>query len=207
MRLLLYLKIFLALLFLTGCGAAVTQLQMQEPETGKALLVGAVLVENNGLDDVYEAVTGNINVIIVGKHIENTKEIIQGYRLETDENGYYYLSNVPQGAYVLKGIEVNMGYSGRMLITSRWDGPRQIYVPESRLIDYVVRNWPEEVKSPVNDMGIRYIKVDPSQQIYTDNFHSLKDNSLALKNIRHTMPNPIVYFRGKYPEIKCLQEK
>jgi len=207
MKFLSYVYIFSTLLFLTSCSTAITQLQMQESEAGKSLLVGAVLVENNGLDDVYEAIKGNINVILVGKHIENGEEIIQGYRLETDDNGYYYLPNVPQGAYVLKGIEVNMGYSGRMLITSRWDGPRQIYIPESRLIDYVVRNWPEEIKNQVIDMGITYMKVDPSQQIYTDNFSSFKENSLALKNVTHTMPNPIVYFRQKYPEIKCLQDR
>jgi ABC-type bacteriocin/lantibiotic exporter with double-glycine peptidase domain len=70
----------------------------------------------------------------------------------------------------------------------------------------VVRNWPEEVNKPVLDMGITYIMVDLSQRIYSDHFTALADNSLALENIRHTMVNPTVYYRERYPGIQCLQK-
>jgi hypothetical protein len=191
---------------LTGCAATILQFEMQEPQAGNTLVVGAVLVENNGIDDVYEATKSKIIAIVVGKHMKNGEEVIEGYRLQTDENGYFYLPNVPQGAYVLKGIEVNVGYSGPMLISSRWDGPRQIFIPGGQMINYVVRNWPEKIKKPILDMGITYIMVDLSQRIYSDHFPALDNNVLALQNTRHTMVNPKDYFREKYPGIQCLQK-
>ena len=112
---------------------------MQEPEAGKCIVVGALLVENNGVDDFYDAMKSDITVILVGKSIINGEESIEGYRIKTDENGYFYLPNVPQGAYVLKGIELSLGYKGLTLITSRWDGARQIFTPAANMIDFVVR--------------------------------------------------------------------
>jgi hypothetical protein len=201
-----FIFILSLLAFLAGCAATTTQFKMQEPEAGNTLVVGAVLVENNGIDDVYEAITSNITAVVVGRHVKNGEEIIQGYHLKTDANGYFYLPNVPQGSYVLKGIELNVGYSGPVLISSRWDGPKQIYIPGDKMINYVVRSWPDEIKKTVLDMGITYIMVDYSQRIYSDHFDFLQENVLALDNIAHTMLNPKLYFREKFPDIKCLKE-
>ena len=130
----------MTIIILAGCGGSATQLIMQEPEDGKCVVVGAVLVENNGVDDFYDVVNSDITVVLVGKSILNGEESIEGYRLKTDENGYFFLPNVPQGAYVLKGIEISLGYKGLTLITSRWDGSRQIFLPTANMIDYVVRS-------------------------------------------------------------------
>ena len=200
------LLIFLAIIILSGCGTGATQLKMQEPEEGKCIVVGALLVENNGVDDFYDVMKSEITVILVGKSIINGEESVEGYRIKTDENGYFFLPNVPQGAYVLKGIEVSLGYKGLTLITSRWDGARQIYTPAPNMIDYVVRSWPEEVLESVNDMGINYMMIDPSMGIYSDRYAELKNSTLALKDISHTMSNPENYYREKYPTIKCLTE-
>ena len=197
---------FLAIIILSGCGTSATQLKMQEPEEGKCIVVGAVLVENNGVDDFYKPIKSKITVIIVGKSIIDGEEVIEGYRLRADDDGYFYLPNVPQGSYVLKGIEVSIGYSGLTLITSRWDGTRQIFQPTPNMIDYVVRSWPEEVSECVNDIGINYMMIDPTMGIYFDRFSELKDNVLALKNTAHTMSSPEKYFQEKYPNIQCLSE-
>jgi hypothetical protein len=198
--------ISLAVITISGCTPTVSQLKMQEPEVGKSIVVGAVLVENNGVDDFYDVSKSDITVILVGKSIINGEESIEGYRIRTDENGYFFLPNVPQGAYVLKGIEISLGYKGVTLITSRWEGTRQIFLPTANMIDYVVRSWSEEVSECVNDMGINYFMIDPSMGIYSDKFSELKDNVLALKDIRHTVENPENYYQKKYPEIQCFGE-
>ena len=156
------------------------------------------------MDDFYDVTKSDITVILVGKSIINGEESIEGYRVRTDENGYFFLPNVPQGAYVLKGYEISLGYKGLTLITSRWDGARQIFLPTANMIDYVVRSWSEEVLECVNDMGINYFMIDPSMGIYSNQYAELKDNVLALKDIRHTVENPENYYQKKHPEIQCF---
>ena len=54
------ITVLLLAVCLISCGGAVKQLKMQEPEAGKSIVVGAVLVENNGIDDMYKAQKANI---------------------------------------------------------------------------------------------------------------------------------------------------
>ena len=200
-----YSILFIIILYF-GCGPSVSQFKMQQPEKGKCIVVGAILVENNGVDDYYEVHKSKITVIIVGKSIVNGEESVEGYRVKTDENGYFFLPNAPQGAYVVKGLELSLGYGGQTLISSRWDGARQIFHSASNMIDYVVRSWPEDVSGCVNDMGITYLMIDPSMGIYYNQYVELRDNVLSLENIKHTIENPVRYYRMKYPDIKCLNE-
>jgi hypothetical protein len=203
-KIVIAMLIIWAFIIFSGCGPSLSQLKMQEPEAGKCIVTGAILVENNGVDDYYQVIKKSIIVIVVGKSIINGVESIEGYRLKTDENGYFFLPNVPQGAYVVKGIELSLGYGGLRLITSRWDGARQIFLTAENMIDYVVRFWPEEITECVNDLGINYFMIDPSMGIYSNQYSELRGNVLALKDMTHTMTNPEVYYQEKYPKIKCF---
>lgn len=201
-----FLKLFflLAVLLLLNCATTKT-ITLHEQQAGKSLLVGAVLVENDGLEDVYEAKTSNITVVIVGKSLENGKEVTKAYRVKTNPDGYYMVQNVPPGAYVIKGIEVDLGYETHMIISSRWDGNTQSYYPESLMIDSNVRVWPPASDQKIIDMQIRYFKIDAAQRIAYDNIKSLKDAVLSIRDNRYTMPNPFNYFRTKYPDWSWFQ--
>ena len=178
---------------------------MQEPLNGKVMLVGAVLIENDGIDDIYETKTANITAVIVGKYIESGKESAKGYRVKTDKNGYFMLANVPPGAYILKGIEADIGYASRFLVSSRWEGSRQVYFRESRMVDYTVRFWPPDAEGKVIDLKINYFRFDLSGRIYTDSFSSLTDKNLGLKDVNHTMANPQAYYKALYPASKWFE--
>jgi len=162
--------------------------------------VGAVLVENDGVEDVYEAKTAKITVVIVGKAIVNGKEEARGYRLKTDRNGYFALANVPPGSYVVKGIEVDIGYSTRLLLTSRWEGNTQIYYPTEVFIDNNVRVWPKAANQKIINLGIRYFRIDQSKRVFDQVFSSLNNTPLALKNATYTMEDPAKYFQKKFPD-------
>jgi len=166
---------------------------------GPNALVGAVLVENDGLDDVFESKTANITVVLVGKWTLDGKTESKGYRIRTDKNGYFRLSAVPAGAYVLKGIELDIGFANRMLITSVWEGESQIYIAGERMIDFNVRVWPPERPDPINDMGIHYFRIDRTGSIDHNRFQSLKDARLGLKDKTYTMLNPKTYFEDQKP--------
>ncbi|GAB4362901.1 MAG: hypothetical protein Kow0042_00310 [Calditrichia bacterium] len=176
------------------------KLVLEEPQEGKSLVVGAVLVENDGVEDVYEVKKGKITVILVGKTMVDGKEETRAYRLQTDENGYFALPNVPPGAYVVKGIEVDLGYTTRLLVTSRWEGNTQIYYPAEVFVDQTVRVWPPFSVHKIINLDIRYFRIDASHRILDEVFQSLQDAVLALPEVRHTMPNPVDYYQSKYPD-------
>ncbi len=198
------LLLLAALMILIGCGTT-QKMVFQEPEAGKSLLVGAVLVENDGIDDLYESKTANITVVIVNKFIQEGKEGSKGYRIKTDKNGYFLIPNVAPGSFVLKGIEVDLGFTERFIISSMWEGNRQIFFAGANMIDYNVRIWPPERNEKIIDLGINYFKLDNAGRILYDSFKSLNNNVLGLKDKRYTMPTPGNYYQAKYPESKWFR--
>ena len=194
--------IIITICYLLSCATTSTQFIIEKPEAGKSIVVGAILVENDGIDDLYQSKTSNITVVVVGKSVEDGQETIQGYRVKTDKNGYFAIQNIPPGAYILKGIEVDIGFTNRYLITSRWEGNRQFYVYENQMIDYNVRVWPEMLSSKVIDLGINYFKLDNAGRIYNDRFKSLNNSRLGLNNKYYTMPQPEKYFQEQYPAME-----
>jgi hypothetical protein len=193
------LTCLLFILFLMNCAGS-KRTVLESPQPGKSLLVGAILVENVGLEDVYESKTANITVVIVGRSEKNGKEVTQGYRIKTNADGYYMIQNVPPGAYVIKGIEVDLGYETHMIISSRWEGNIQHYYPENLMIDNTVRVWPPPSDQRVIDLQIRYFRIDAAKRIVYDNIKSINNAQLALPDFRYTMSDPEIYFREKYPE-------
>ncbi|MCB9069430.1 MAG: carboxypeptidase regulatory-like domain-containing protein [Calditrichae bacterium] len=179
-----------------GCATG-SQIIMEEPQPEKSLLVGAILLENNGVEDVFESKTANIRVVVVGKSSIDGRE--EGYRVKTDENGYFMIPNVPPGAYVIKGIEVDLGYETRLLLTSRWEGNIQLYYPIDTIIDYTVRLWPESTDEKIINLQINYFSIDQAFRAIHRRFENLNNTSLLLMDKSYTMENPETYFKIRYP--------
>ena len=197
-----YLLVFVGMcLMLLGCGGSMNFV-IEKAEPGKSMLVGAMLLENDGLDEVYQSITKNITVVLVGKSKEGEEE---GYRVKTDENGYFALQNVPPGSYVIKGFEVDVGFGRRLLITSRWDGNTQIYYPADTIIDYTVRVWPEAMEGKVLDMQIHYFKIDQALRLATRQYKMMKNLAGSISGSQYTMLNPVSYFKEKYPQADWFQ--
>ncbi|HOT95526.1 MAG TPA: hypothetical protein PLG50_03060 [bacterium] len=188
-----------SVVLLLGCAGA-EKMVLQPPQPDKSLVVGAVLVENLGLEEVYEAKTAKITVVLVGKGMENGVEKIEGYRVRTDEKGYFMLQNVPRGVYLIKGIEVDLGFSIHMILNSRWEGNTQIFEPGGTMIDHIVRYWPDMPPERIVDLGIRYFRFDFSGRILDQKFAQLREARLGLKEKLYTMPPPAAYFAQKFPE-------
>ncbi len=174
-----FLSFGMLILMMTFINCSTSQkFLLKNPNPGMSLLVGAVLVENVGIDDVYESVTSKINVIVVGKSVVEGKEVVQGYRLKTDEKGYFALANVPPGSYVVKGIEVDLGYGTRMLLTSRWEGNTQIYYPIDTMIDFTVNFWPPAINEKIINLKIRYFHIDAASRVFDQIFNQLENTTL-----------------------------
>jgi len=109
-------KVLLALgltLIVLGCAGSLPTLK--EPVEGKNLIIGSVIFENRGYQDRNEIYFDNIDVAIIGIYKKNGTDKIFGKWTRTDKNGYFFISNVPDGKYALKAIRVNL--SGQAYIT------------------------------------------------------------------------------------------
>jgi hypothetical protein len=184
--------------FLISCGSQKVIL-MEEPTGEGKLLVGAVLLENDGIDDVNESRTANITVIIVGQFLEKGEQVTKGYRIKSDKNGYFFIPNVPSGSFIIKGLEGDIGYANHVLISSRWEGNRQVFVQESGMIDFTVRVWPPASQDKIIDLKINYFKIDRTGRIYSDVFNQLKEKELGLKGKQYTMVGPKEYYKNLNP--------
>lgn len=88
---------------------------MKEPVEGKNLLIGSVIFENSGYQNRNEVYSNGLEVAIIGLYEENGKEKVFGKWVITDKNGYFFIPNVPDGKYAVKGLRINM--SGQAFIT------------------------------------------------------------------------------------------
>ncbi len=190
------LIVLLSMLYACSTGS---HLEMETPQEGQSVVIGAVLVENNGINDNYMPVRSGITVVITG----NTDEGVEGYRVKTNSDGYFILQNVPPGKYILKGIEVDVGFGNIVYVTSaiRADGVHYVRARQDRVL-YTVQNWPDflpEGERLVN-MDINYFLLDRSGRVVHHTHKTLQNSSLNLSGESYTMDNPELYFSQKYPE-------
>ena len=198
------ITLLISVVVLIGCTGS-QQFVAEKPQTGKSLVVGGVLLENNGLEGKYETIFSKITLVVVGKSIEDGEEVTKGYRVKTDENGYFVLQNVPAGAYVIKGFEADVGFETRLFVTSRWDGNRQSFYYSGAPIDHTVRVWPEMSTEKIIDLQITYFMVDQAMRVANDNFKLLLNKPGIIPGSNYTMKNPVKYYSEKYPTWEWFQ--
>ena len=97
-----------------------------------------------------------------------------------------------------KGIEVDLGYETRLLLTSRWEGNIQLYYPIDTIIDYTVRLWPESTDEKIINLQINYFSIDQAFRAIHRRFENLNNTSLLLMDKSYTMENPETYFKIRY---------
>ncbi len=180
--------------------ASSSKTTIEIPQAGKCLIVGGVLLENNGIEEVYEAHTANIYVTIIGKSALDGKEVTEAYRVKTDKDGYFMIQNVLPGSYLVKGFEADIGYETHLLVSSRWEGNVRIYHRVSTMIDHTVRIWPPKSEEKIIDMGIYFFNIDAAWGIYDKHFEALENVRLGLKDKIYTMKKPTNYYEEFYPE-------
>jgi hypothetical protein len=94
------------------CGCAESYKGFTEPTSENSMLVvGRVIVEDKGYTENPQVYKENLRIGIYGLAEDGTE---LGEWARTDENGYFILSNVPMGEYVIKAVQLTVG-SGQFL--------------------------------------------------------------------------------------------
>ena len=66
------------------------------------------MLDIDGYQDKYITVWDRVEVAIVGRYVENGMLKDFGKWVTSDENGYFYLANLPAGEYALKGLRAHL---------------------------------------------------------------------------------------------------
>ena len=220
MRKVLFSIILLLSIFFIFCASEKTASNtegkpLEEPIDNDAILIiGCLFAENMGIDEQYESMEENVEVVLVGKSIVNDKEVVNGYHIRTDENGYFFLSNVPKGSYVIKGARLFVANSFEINVISDWrTNEISFYVPylQEELIRHDVKYFPAPPKGRVYDFGITFFGINKGKDesgpqgvansVLYQHYRSIENQKLTIGK-KYTKPSPLEYFKKKFPNSK-----
>ncbi len=192
-------------LLISCAGTGGGGITIEEPQEGQSVVVGAVLVENNGFENYYRPIQDDIYVMIAGKSTVDGEEQTEGYRVKTNEDGYFMLQNVPPGAYVVKGIEFYVGVGQTMKVNAEWEAGRKYFRLTQEELNYFVREWPEEEDEQVINLNINYFLLDRAPRIAAFNTYQAINGEEINLDQSYTMPAPVEYFEKKFPEAQWFE--
>ena len=128
------------LILFFSCSSSIKMLPM--PVENKNLLIGSLIFDVNGYNDKYLTVRENIEIAIVGNYVEKGELKKFGEWTITDENGYFYLANVPDGEFVIKGFRIHSIGADNLTISNELIDPNENYYElKSEDIIYLQANF------------------------------------------------------------------
>ena len=190
------INIFFLIYFLT-CSTSVQMLP--EPTDNKNLLVGSVILDIDGYEDNFLAIQHNIEVPIVGRYEVNGRYRNFGQWTNTDENGYFYIANVPDGEYAIKGFRINLIGLGEMKIVNELIDPERDYfeLRTEDIINFSGNLFDTKSNQRVVNFKHNIFKLYHNRIINVERYDRIRDIKLSTGEIISSLPVPY-YFIEKY---------
>lgn len=100
---------------------------LDEPVENKCIIIGSAILDINGYQENFLNIKENIEIAVIGRVLENGREKVLGLWAETDENGYFSISNAPPGEYAIKGLRTHIIGIGDLNIANELIDPQRNY--------------------------------------------------------------------------------
>jgi len=166
------------------------------------LVVGSVVVE----DEFYTSLSGvhlkDIEVAILAEITQDGNSKTTGYWTKTDENGYFYLINVPPGRYALTGLRLLLNDQSTLVIynpcTSETDAFRISY---SDHIGFIGNYFDIEPNNRVVNLQANYFSIDAESRTYYDVKYFRRNAITGLRMVNGTklvQISPVRYFKNQF---------
>jgi len=191
------LFIFLSALFILNCAG--TTSMMKEPIEGKNLIIGSIIFENNGKNNRNEVFFDNLEVAIMGYYEENAKEKVFGKWIYTDENGYFFIPNVPAGRYAVKAIRVNMSGQSFITVANEFRTMVDNYKLSPENIAFSGTYFDTRPTERIVNLKHNYFTIFPNSEIRYGSYDMIAEFT-ASNGEKISRPLIFKYFIEKYPE-------
>ncbi|MDZ7334891.1 MAG: carboxypeptidase-like regulatory domain-containing protein [candidate division KSB1 bacterium] len=158
-----------------NCGSS-SQL-IPEPIQNGNLIIGSLIFEIDGYQDQVAVIRRNIEVAIIGQVMVDGKMKSFSQWTTTDDDGYFYIPNVPTGQFAIKGFRTHLIGLGDLIIARELIDPR--------------RNYFEIKRADVLAMTGQLFDVSPRNQIvnFDHNIVTLYRNGIVDHLQRHWLEN------------------
>lgn len=110
---------------LLNCGSSVQMLP--DPIENQSLLIGCLIFDIDGFRDTFATIRQNIEVVILGRIIQDGEVKTISYWATTDENGCFFIANVLDGEYAIKGFRTHLIGLGNLVIENQLIDPQRNY--------------------------------------------------------------------------------
>jgi len=191
----LVLIIFSILLF--GCSGSVQMLPA--PAENKNLLIGSLLFDIDGYEDNFTTLRKNIELVIVGRYAEGNDIKNFSQWVTTDEDGYFYIANVPDGEYAIKGFRTYLIGLGNLTVENELLDPQRNYFVLKN--EYFISTTGElfDVRSGQHIVNFQHNIITLHRGGIIDNqrYDRLQDLKLSTGEVLNRPPVP-VYFMEKF---------
>ncbi len=182
--------------FLNCCTS--TQM-LPEPMNNKNLLIGSLILNIDGYQDNMVTIRGNIEVAIIGQFVKEGTFHRFGQWTITDENGYFYIPNVPDGEYAIKGFRTRLIGIGNLTIENELIDPENNYyeLKDTDIISMSGNLFDIQSNLRIVNFKHNIFTLYRSGMIGHDRYDRIQDFKLSMGEVINIPPVPI-HFLEKF---------
>ena len=193
------LSILLSIFYLSSCTPTIQMLL--EPIKEKNLLIGSLILDIDGYRDEFLTIREGIEVVIVGRIFNNGRFQSFGQWATTDENGYFFIANVFDGEFAIKGFRIHISGIGDIIISNELTDPQRNYY-ELNVHDSIFFSGNIfDIKPYHRVVNFKHniFTLNRDEIIHFSRYEKLKEKKLSTGEIVNS-PSVPNYFYEKYSE-------
>jgi hypothetical protein len=196
------LLVYLLLLGIVILSCSFAGRTLPEPNNDKNIVViGSIAIDLFEYRGMTKTFRSGVKVIISGRHKEGEKVVHKDYWVNTDERGYFFLPNVPEGDYALRGFRFQTVGSDFFLTAInplRTENDKYVISRAAKIPDGAfVFKFPQTNR--MVNLWHNYFIVDRGQDVHPHVKYTLDNLRLVTGEILQE-PDVASYFMSRYPQ-------
>jgi len=214
------LILFVAVWSCAGSGGGSSKALTAPIDESTYLVCGSVILENNwyvtgegGMINegrqVQDSYQKDLEIAILGKYRnEEGKEKSKIYYVQTDENGYFFIENVPAGEYALKGFRASLNDGRYITVFSDLEGAESSYLLRRRQEQMIVARgsyFPYPATNRIVNLRHTVFFMSNTPMVASQNFVVIRDLSFNFPSIKYTKEPVEEYLMRKFPDTAWKQ--
>ncbi|HDL18631.1 MAG TPA: hypothetical protein ENH29_06220 [Bacteroidetes bacterium] len=184
-----------------GISCSFMKSTFQEPKDEKRIIVvGSIAIDLFEYRNITKTYRSDVQVIIAGRYRKNGKVVHKNYWATTDDRGYFFLANVPEGDYALRGFRFQtVGPSFYLTVINplKTEKDKFMVTRTAKLPDAAfVFKYP--VINRIVNLRHNYFILDRGKTVHQRVYYRLENLRLVTGKTL-VEPDVVSYFAGKYP--------